>query len=264
MVEGRVAVQRNVAWPTQYEVATDDVTTGDAAAGDTSYNGIATAEDTAPRITVLVVDDHQTFAELLAIALQAEQSLSCIGHARTSAEARELVSRLRPDVVLMDVQLPDLDGISTTERLVAEYPQLRVVVLTAHAEPTLVARATVAGACGFLPKDGALRDVLQALRTAHRGGMVVPAHLLTGALDAGAQRSAGSTPASVLTCREQDVLRLMAEGLDARAIAGELGISVHTCRGYVKSILSKLDAHSQLEAVMKAIRIGLLAPVEAR
>jgi DNA-binding NarL/FixJ family response regulator len=219
-------------------------------------------DDESTRITVLVVDDHQTFAELLAIALQAEQSLSYIGHARTSAQARELVSRLRPEVVLMDVQLPDLDGISTTELLVAEYPDLRVVILTAHAEPSLVARAATAGAAGFLPKDGALRDVLQALRTAHRGGMVVPSHLLAGALNAGAGHSAGSGPASVLTGREGDVLRLMARGLDARAIAGDLGISVHTCRGYVKSILYKLGAHSQLEAVMKAIRIGLLAPVE--
>jgi DNA-binding NarL/FixJ family response regulator len=230
-------VQGNLAWPDQ-----DD--------------------DTSTRITVLVVDDHQTFAELLAIALQAEQSLSYIGHARTSAEARELVSRLRPEVVLMDVQLPDLDGISTTEQLVAEYPQLRVVILTAHAEPSLVGRAAAAGACGFLPKDGALRDVLQALRTARRGGMVVPSHLLAGALSAGADRKAATGPASVLTSREHDVLRLMARGLDARAIANGLGISVHTCRGYVKSILSKLDAHSQLEAVMKAIRLGLLAPVE--
>jgi DNA-binding NarL/FixJ family response regulator len=219
------------------------------------------AEDDA-RITVLVVDDHQTFADLLAIALRAEPSLSYVGHAGTSAEARELVARLRPDVVLMDVQLPDSDGISTTEQLVAEHPQLRVVILTAHAEPSMVARAAVAGACGFLPKDGALRDVLQALRTAHRGGMVVPAHLLAGVLNASTERAARPAPTSMLTSREREVLQLMARGLDARAISGGLGISVHTCRGYVKSILAKLDAHSQLEAVMKAIRLGLLAPVE--
>jgi DNA-binding NarL/FixJ family response regulator len=237
LIGGSVAVQDEVAWPAQV----------DAASG---------------RITVLVVDDHLTFAELLAIALQAEQSLSYVGHARTSAEATDLVSRLRPDVVLMDVQLPDLDGISTTELLVAEHPQLRVVILTAHAEPSLVARAAVAGASGFLPKDGALRDVLQALRTAHRGGMVVPSHLLTGALNAGVQGSAGAGSATVLTSREHDVLRLMARGQDARAIAGKLGISLHTCRGYVKSILYKLDTHSQLEAVMKAMRLGLLAPIE--
>jgi DNA-binding NarL/FixJ family response regulator len=216
------------------------------------------------RVTVLVVDDHQTFAELLAIALQAEPSLVYAGHASTSEQARELVARLRPDVVLMDVALPDVDGIATTAQLIAEYPQLRVVILTAHAEPSLVASAVAAGACGFLPKDGALRDVLQALRTAHRGGMVVPAHLLAGALDPSKRQPTVPGPAPVLTAREQDVLHLMVRGLDARGIARELGISLHTYRGYLKSILAKLDAHSQLEAVMKAIRIGLLPPVEPR
>src|SRR5262245_60785080 len=130
-------------------------------------------------ITVLVVDDHQTFAELLAIALQSEPSLNYAGHARSSAEARDLVGRLAPDAVLMDVELPDVDGIKTTAQLVADHPGLRVIILTAHAEASLVSRAVAAGACGFLPKGGALGDVLQALRTAHRGGMVIPAHLLS-------------------------------------------------------------------------------------
>ncbi|HEY0001716.1 MAG TPA: response regulator transcription factor [Actinoplanes sp.] len=208
-------------------------------------------------ITVLVVDDHQTFAELLAIALQSEPGLSFVGHAQSSAEARELVERLRPDAVLMDVELPDVDGIRTTESLMNDHPALRVIVLTAHAEPLLVSRAVAAGACGFLPKGGALGDVLQALRTAHRGGMAIPAHLLSGALNPAAPRAA-PTPAALLTGRERDVLQLIALGRDARAIANELGISLHTCRGHVKSILAKLDAHSQLEAVMKAIRTGLL------
>src|SRR3954469_11011619 len=211
-------------------------------------------------ITVLVVDDHQTFAELLALALGAEPSLRYVGHARDSAEATRLVDELNPDVVLMDVQLPDVDGLTTTERLIAARPELRVVVLTAHTDPSLVTRAAAAGAAGFLPKDGALGDVLQALRTAHRGGMVVPAQLLAGVLAAPPPVPTPAAPASPLTIREQDVLRLMGRGMDVRAISRELGISPHTCRGYVKSILSKLDAHSQLEAVMAAIRMGLLAP----
>ena len=209
-------------------------------------------------ITVLVVDDHQTFAELLAIALQSEPQLRYVGHAQSSAEARELVGRLRPHAVLMDVELPDVDGIKTTEHLVADYPELRVIVLTAHAEPSLVSRAVAAGACGFLPKGGALGDVLQALRTAHRGGMMIPAHLLSGALSPAAPRAGPAEPVASLTGREREVLQIMALGRDARAIAKELGISLNTCRGYVKSILAKLHAHSQLEAVMKAIRTGLL------
>jgi DNA-binding NarL/FixJ family response regulator len=213
-------------------------------------------------ITVLVVDDHQTFAELLAIALGSEPELKFVGHARSSAEAREMVEKLRPDAVLMDVELPDVDGIKTTEHLMIDHPELRVIVLTAHAEPSLVSRAVAAGACGFLPKGGALGDVLQALRTANRGGMVIPAHLLSGALNPAAPRAAPAAPVALLTARERDVLQIMALGRDARAIANELGISLHTCRGYVKSILAKLDAHSQLEAVMKAIRTGLLDSIE--
>jgi DNA-binding NarL/FixJ family response regulator len=215
--------------------------------------------DTEP-ITVLVVDDHQTFAELLALALEAEPALRYVGHARDSAEATRLVAELKPDVVLMDVQLPDVDGLTTTERLIADRPDLRVVVLTAHTDPALVTRAAAAGAAGFLPKDGALRDVLQALRTAHRGGMVVPSQLLAGALAAPPVPARPAVPAGTLTGREHEVLRLMGQGMDVRTISRDLGISPHTCRGYVKSILAKLDAHSQLEAVMTAIRLGLLAP----
>jgi DNA-binding NarL/FixJ family response regulator len=215
-------------------------------------------------ISVLVVDDHQTFAELLALALDAEPALRYVGHARSSAEAERLVTELAPDVVLMDVQLPDVDGITTTERLVATRPELRVVILTAHTDPSLVTRAAASGASGFLPKDGSLRDVLQALHTAHRGGMVIPATLLAGALR---PRSTAAEPgpgpgAASLTSRECDVLRLMGRGMDVRAISRDLGISPHTCRGYVKSILAKLGAHTQLEAVMTAIRLGVIAPEE--
>src|SRR5712675_122397 len=110
---------------------------------DVHEEELQTAVQTAGSITVLVVD-HLTFAELLALALDADPSLKYLGHARTAKEAVEFVTRYRPDVVLMDVQLPDVDGITTTERLLAEYPDLRVVVLTAHAEPSLVARAAAA------------------------------------------------------------------------------------------------------------------------
>jgi DNA-binding NarL/FixJ family response regulator len=210
-------------------------------------------------VRVLVVDDHQTFAELLALALEGQPSLSYVGHANTAEQAMRLVVELRPDVVLMDVQLPDLDGITATERLRGQHPDVRVVVLTAHSEPALVARAAAAGAAGFLTKDGALGDVLHALHTAHGGGMTVSAHLLAGLLtNSPTVTAAPTSQAAGLTSREYDVLRLMGNGLDVRSIAQNLGISPHTCRGYVKNVLAKLDAHSQLEAVVIATRRGLL------
>jgi DNA-binding NarL/FixJ family response regulator len=144
-------------------------------------------------IRVLVVDDHPRFAELLGLALDGQPALDYVGHARTGAEALRLVDELRPDVVLMDVALPDLDGIAATERLRASHPQTRVVVLTGRTEPALVGRATAAGAAGFLTKNGAFGDVLNAVRTAHAGGMTVSSHVLAGLLRPGAGQPAANT-----------------------------------------------------------------------
>jgi DNA-binding NarL/FixJ family response regulator len=160
----------------------------------------------------------------------------------------------------MDLELPDVDGIEATMLLRARHPETRVVVLTASTDPALVGRAAAAGASGFLTKNGALGDVLHAVHTAHGGGMTVSSQLLTGLLKSTSAQPAAATGG--LTARELEVLQLMGAGLDARAIARQLGISVHTCRGHVKRVLAKLDAHSQLEAVAVATRRGLLAPVD--
>lgn len=135
-------------------------------------------------IRVLVVDEHPRFAELLGVALAGHPGLSYLGHARTGADALRLVDELRPDVVLTEVALPDGDGIALAARLLETHPQTRVVVLTGRTEPALVGRATAAGAAGFLTKTGAFGDVLNAVRTAHAGGMTVSAHLLAGLLRA--------------------------------------------------------------------------------
>lgn len=213
-------------------------------------------------IRVLVVDRHQTFAELLGVALGGQPDLDFVGHAPTGADAVRLVAEARPDVVLMDAQLPDVDGVAFAERLRADDPGTRVVMLTAVDEPTLLRRATAAGASGFLAKDGALGDVLRAVRTAHGGGMTVSSHLLTTLLRSADvdddPQATVDTSYGGLTPREREVLLLMGAGLDTRTVARRLGISVHTCRGHTRSVLAKLDAHSQLEAVAVAARHGLL------
>lgn len=206
--------------------------------------------------TVLVVDDHRTFAELLSRALDSEPDMQCVGHALDSAEALAAVPRLLPDVVLMDMKLPDRDGISTTAELTRDFPDLKVLILTAHASHADVARAGAAGAVGFLAKDGYLSDVLDALRTARRGSLIFPEGLLAGT--AAPEREGRTAHEWGLTPRELEVLRLLGMGRDPRGIAKELGVSVYTCRGYVKGILAKLGAHSQLEAVVLATRSGLI------
>jgi DNA-binding NarL/FixJ family response regulator len=211
-------------------------------------------------IGVLVADDHQTFADLLGNALDRQPGIRYLGNARTGADTMRLVDELQPDVVLMEVALPDTDGITATEQLHSTHPQVKVVMLTARTDPALVGRATAVGAAGFLAKTGALGDVLNAVQIAHAGGMTVSSHLLAGLLRR--TPAAPRTASGGLTPREHQVLRMMGGGRDARTIARTLGISVHTCRGYVKNVLAKLDAHSQLEAVAVATRRGLLTPAD--
>lgn len=217
------------------------------------------------RIRVAVVDDHLTFTELLTSALDREPDLASVGQAHTGAEGIALCRRERPDVVLMDVELPDMDGFAVTRAVLADLPETRVVVLTAHAAPEFVGRAAGAGACGFLPKDGSLSEMLATLRTARRGSLSIHPSLLTRIAMPGprvptepAPEPEASLGAPALTQRERDVLELMGQGKDVRAISRELGITPSTCRGYVKAVLMKLDAHSQLEAVVTAVRMGLL------
>jgi DNA-binding NarL/FixJ family response regulator len=210
-------------------------------------------------VRVLVVDDHRTFADLLARALAAEPGLECVAQAHTSAEAVVAVGQHRPDVVLMDLQLPDRDGIATTALLTASHPQLRVLILTAQAGPAEMARAAAAGAAGFLAKDGSLSDVLDAVRSAERGTLILPPSVTAGFAQHDGSLARSDNPG--LTPRELQVLRLLGQGRDPRGIARELGVSLNTCRGYVKSILAKLEVHSQLEAVVVGTRMGLI-PVE--
>lgn len=214
------------------------------------------ADRSSARSRILVVDDHRTFAELLSRALDAEPDLECVGHAQNAAEALAKVARLDPDVVLMDVHLPDRDGIMITGELLTTHPDLKVLILTAYASVADIQRAAAAGAAGFLAKDGSLSDVLDALRTARAGSLVLPDGLVAR-LSASGYRDAAARQWR-LTPRELEVLRLLGLGRDPRAIAKELGVSLHTCRDHVKRVLAKLGVHSQLEAVVVATRTGLI------
>lgn len=203
---------------------------------------------------VLVVDDHVVFAELLGLALSGEDGFEFVGRADGVTAGIRMVESVRPDIVVMDVRLGDGDGIAATAQLTRRFPGLRVIVLTAFVDSDLMRRAADAGACALLPKDGELAEMMHALRTARGGGFVVHPRLLK-TLVSGDGRAQPMPP---LTQREQDVLQMLAAGLEANAIARELGISLNTCRGYVKSLLTKLGAHSQLEAVVIAMRNGLI------
>lgn len=221
--------------------------------------GGTSATDTG-KTTVLIVDDHSAFGEPLATVVDMQDDLQCVGIATRCDEAIELAERLNPDVVLMDVRLPDCDGIDGARKIKEISPDARILILTAYSDVDVMARAASAGAAGFIPKETPLADILHAIRTAREGGMLVEGNSLTTLLahirsydePRSAQRTVDLTP------REFEVLALMGQGKDAQTIARELGVTVLTCRGHIKKIHSKLGVHSQLEAVVTAMRMGLL------
>jgi len=212
---------------------------------------------------VLLVDDHRVFSEALAGAVDHHPDFECVGTPTTIEECLAAVAETSPDVVLLDIYLPDGDGIDAIPRIRDLCPSARVVIMTGYTDVAVMARAASAGAAGFLPKESTIGTVLDSIRAVRDGAMLVDGSTLAAILGRVDRippgTRAGEQDAVRLTPRERDVLDLMGQGLDPHAVAEQLGISLHTCRGYEKSILAKLDAHSQLEAVVVAARRGLIA-----
>jgi DNA-binding NarL/FixJ family response regulator len=211
--------------------------------------------------TVMIVDDHHAFADLLALALANEPDFEIVGSAASADAAVELAARTRPRIVVMDIQLGGQDGLDATRRIRTLLPEAVVVVISAHRDASWVAKAASAGASAFAPKSGSLAELLSILRCARNGSMLVAPSLSRQSPSIGLDRCGPSGPADpvdTLTMREREVLALMGKGVAPAQIARVLTISVHTCRGHVKSIHAKLGARSQLEAVVKAQRLGLI------
>jgi DNA-binding NarL/FixJ family response regulator len=226
---------------------------------------LATGAASAPPTerTVLIIDDHRSFAEALAIAIDAQIGLSCVAIAGSGAEGVAAVTRCRPDVVVVDMRLPDTSGPALIVKLQAASPGLPVLALTAYADAANVAAAAQAGVCAFLRKECSVQDIVASLRSAGDLPLTIDAATLGSMMS----RSRPPVPQPLeaggvrLTPREREVLGLLAEANDAQGIARHLGISIHTIRGYVKALLAKLEAHSQLEAVVRAKQLGILTDV---
>ncbi|MFW3169213.1 response regulator [Geodermatophilus sp. CPCC 206100] len=204
---------------------------------------------------VLVVDDHRTFAELLSGALSAA-GMEVLGTAHSAAQAVAMAQDLQPDIVVMDIEMPRQDGLTATRRLREVAPDAVVAVVTAHRDPDWVVRATQAGASAFIPKDGSLAEMIDVLSRVQPGQMLVAPSTFAATPSVAPRPS--SAPLPQLTRREQEVLDCLGQGMQVKTIARVLGITPETCRGYVKSLHTKLGVRSQLEAVVKAQQLGLL------
>jgi DNA-binding NarL/FixJ family response regulator len=211
---------------------------------------------------VVVIDDDRLLTEALALAWEREDDLAIVGVADTGAKGVDLAFRARPDVVLVDQHLPDLSGAEATAALRAALPEIPVVIMTIDPTDEAMLAAIEAGASGFLAKADGIRSLAAAVRQAANGEMLIGAptvaRLLALTRDRERLRAGQVVPVEALTVRETEVLQLMAQGLDTRGLAERLVLSQTTVRTHVAAILSKLDAHSRLEAVVKASELGLL------
>jgi NarL family two-component system response regulator LiaR len=210
---------------------------------------------------VLVVDDHDLFRAGLASLLHAEADLEVVGQASGGRGGVRLAAALEPDVVLMDLRMPDLDGAEATREIVERNPATRVVVLTVVADDVGVSAALDAGASGFVAKDTPVEVVAMAVRAAAQGATWLSpaaAKLLMGLVRRdGANGHVGPSLSDPLSARELEVLRRIASGMENAEIADELGISPLTVKKHVSSILTKLGVPSRIQAAVYAVRHDL-------
>ncbi|NMD46287.1 MAG: response regulator transcription factor [Propionibacterium sp.] len=217
-------------------------------------------------MTVLIADDHPVYRDGLASLLDPLPDIAVVGRAADGVQAVEQALASRPDVVIMDLQMPRLNGIEATRRVLAELPDTGVLVITMGEDESTVFSAVTAGARGYLLKGADADEVVQAIRTVHGGGVVFGASLARRIARVFAGGAAASAPSVFpeLTDREREILDLVAGGLSNGDIAGRLYLSPKTVRNNVSAILTKLRARDRSAAIVAAREAGLGRSAEGR
>ena len=211
------------------------------------------------RIDVLLVDDHAVVREGLRTFLALQEGIEVVGEASDGEEGVREAERLRPDVILMDLVMPKLDGVGAMRRLRRTRPESRVIVLTSFADDERLLPAIRAGAAGYLLKDAAPQELARAVRAAHAGEALLDTSVAARLVDALAETPGPGSP-DRLTPREREVLVLIGRGLSNKLIARELGVSEKTVKNHVSHVLAKLGVSDRTQAALYAERAGLLAP----
>ena len=202
-------------------------------------------------IRVMLVDDHAMVRKGLATFLKVFDDLQLVGEAENGAAAIQLCGEILPDVVLMDMVMPDMDGVAATRAIRQQFPQVQVIALTSFKEGELIKKALEAGAIAYLLKDVSADDLVWAIRSAQAGRATLSPEAAQALVETANQPP---TPGLDLTEREREVLALMVEGLNNTQIAGRLTVSPSTIKSHVSNVLSKLGVASRTEAVTLALR----------
>jgi DNA-binding NarL/FixJ family response regulator len=217
------------------------------------------------RITVLLADDHTIVREGLRALLEAEGDIEVVGEAQTGRQAVQLTMKLRPDVVIMDVAMPLLNGLEATRRIRKVVPAAKVLILSAHGDDTFVEQATLVGADGYLIKQTSADLLAKAIREVQKGNTFFSpsiAHCLHG-LSSQSPNGQGGLKKTALTSREVEVLQLIAEGKANKQVAAQLDISIKTVEKHRQHLMSTLDLHDTAGLTRYAIAAGIIeSPVQ--
>ena len=205
----------------------------------------------------MLADDHRMLREGLRRSLS-ELGFTVVAEARNGAEALDLAASVRPDVILMDVTMPELDGVEATRQIKARQPDVRVVVLTMHADHDILTEAIRAGANGYLVKDCSTDEIAMAIEAVAGGETALSPGLAASMLAEVRRQENGQQPERVITAREEEVLQLIADGCSTPEVAEQLFISQKTVKNHLASIYQKLDARDRTQAVLQAVRMGIV------
>lgn len=211
------------------------------------------------RTRILLVDDHAIVRAGLKLLLESQPDFSVVGEAAGGQEAIRAVKEMRPDLILMDVAMPGVNGLEATRRIKAEHPKVQILALTMHENEQYFFQMLHAGAAGYVIKGAPPEDLIEAIRSVTRGEAYLSPPLTRRLLDDYLGRVKEGLPADdPLTEREREVLRLIAEGLTSKEIADRLNISPHTVERHRANAMTKLDLHNRAELIRYAIRKGLI------
>ena len=209
-------------------------------------------------IRIILADDHQIMREGLRLIFSRVADMEIIGEAGSSRAALELVDRLRPDVVVMDIGMPDINGMEATRQILAAHPRVRVIALSAYGDGRHVLGMLQAGAWGYVVKDAAGEDLVRAIRAAHQGKKYLSPEVAGVVVDDYvARQPAAASAYHALGGKEREVLQLLAEGKSSKQIAAELHVTVRTVESHRWNVMKKLGLHSLADLVKYALREGL-------